>query len=73
MYGATLLCEATGELAGPAAQPCISPAALPGQARGFLTYDGHRIGIEACCTIDSFEQLITTLPRAATAIDTPPS
>lgn len=67
MYGAALLCEATGELAGPAAQPGVTPAALPGRASGFLMHDGCCIGLEACCTIDSFEQLITTLPRAAAA------
>lgn len=48
MYGATLLCESTGKLAGPAAQPGISLVALPGQASGFVTHDGHRISVEAC-------------------------
>lgn len=54
MYGASLVCDATGELAG--------------QASGFFTHDGGRIGLDDCCTIDSFEQLITTLPRTAPAV-----
>jgi phenylalanine-4-hydroxylase len=57
MYGASLVCEATGELAGP--------------ANGFFVHGGGHVRLEDCCTIDSFEQLITTLPRTAPATDSP--
>lgn len=71
MYGASLVCEAASGPTDSAAQSGTAPAALAGQARGFPTHDGRRIDLEACCTIDSFEQLITTLPRAAAVSDLP--
>jgi phenylalanine-4-hydroxylase len=63
MYGATLLCEATGELARPAARPISGTTVLSGPVSGFMAHGGECIALDDCCVIDSFEQLIAMLPR----------
>lgn len=68
MYGAMLLCEASGELlprASSMTDPCDPVTAMCQAVPGsFATQGGGSIDIASCAITDTYAQLITLLPRA---------